>query len=239
MKINQTQGQALLELVTADQQISKTRNQIRAVASGEAQNELRASYTALASELLLVRNQFEANEAELKRAEADLATVELRIAKDQERLNQSSSAKDIQGIESELATLAKRKSDLEDAELAILETQEDLQGQLDEVSMRHQGAAQALNSAEESAESELQSLQASLTELVNQRERVFAQLGTELAELYERRAAKGVAAGRLIGRECGACRMQLGAVDFEHISVTAADELASCPECQAMLVRNV
>ena len=239
MKINQTQGQALLEVVEADQAINQTRNQIRTLASGEAMAALRTEYSAVAGELLIIRNQFEANEAELKRAEADLATVEARIAKDQERLNQSSSAKEIQGIESELATLAKRQSDLEDAELVILENQDDLQSQLDQVGSRHQAAGDSLKAAETNTESQLQAHQATLTELVNQRERVFAHLGAELGELYEKRAAKGVAAGRLLGRECGACRMQLGAVDFEHISAAPLDDVVHCPECQAILVRNV
>ena len=59
--------------------------------------------------------------AELDRLESDVALVDARTARDTERLAATSNAKEAQGLEHELASLAKRKSDLEDAELQIME----------------------------------------------------------------------------------------------------------------------
>ena len=64
-------------------------------------------------------------QAELKRTESDVAVVEARIARDSERLQASASVKDVAALEQELAALAKRKNDLEDIELAVMETAEE------------------------------------------------------------------------------------------------------------------
>jgi predicted nucleic acid-binding Zn-ribbon protein len=238
MKITQQQSDDLLRLVQLDQKLSQLRSKAKQIVAGEDLTALRETYTAMAADLLTARNQFEANQVELKRAEADLETVEVRIAKDKERLNASSSSKDIQGIESELVTLAKRKSDLEDVELALLEAQDDFQSQLDHIATKHSDAAAALKAAELEAESNLSEVRADLDNTANERSQVYARLGQEIAAAYDKKAAKGVAAGRLIGGECGACRMQLGAIDLDHILKVSLEEVVTCPECQALLVRN-
>ena len=54
--------------------------------------------------------------AELGRVESDVAVVEARVARDKDRLQATSSVKDVQALEQELAALAKRQSDLEDTD---------------------------------------------------------------------------------------------------------------------------
>jgi predicted nucleic acid-binding Zn-ribbon protein len=49
---------------------------------------------------------------ELKRVESDVEVVETRIARDVERLEATSSVKDVAGLEAELTSLRKRQSDL-------------------------------------------------------------------------------------------------------------------------------
>jgi len=44
------------------------------------------------------------------------------VARDKERMQSSASVKDVAAFEQELAALAKRQSDLEDIELAVMET---------------------------------------------------------------------------------------------------------------------
>jgi uncharacterized protein len=58
-----------------------------------------------------------------------------------------------------------------------------------------------------------------------------------LLEIYEKKSLRGVAVGRLLNRECGACRMTIGATALAEIASTPRDELATCPDCQAILVR--
>src|SRR5699024_2638668 len=59
-------------------------------------------------------------QTELKRLESDVQLVEQRRTRDADRLATSTNAKDAQALESELASLAKRVSDLEDMELEVM-----------------------------------------------------------------------------------------------------------------------
>ena len=65
---------------------------------------------------------------ELSRVESDVTVVEARIARDSERLQGSSSVKDVAALEQELTALRKRLDDLEEIELAVMERLEDQQG---------------------------------------------------------------------------------------------------------------
>ncbi len=73
--------------------------------------------------------------------------------------------------------------------------------------------------------------------LVQQRAQEVARTDAELLELYEKKASRGVAVGRLLNRECGACRMTIGATALAEISAMPQDDIATCPDCQAILVR--
>ena len=61
-------------------------------------------------------------EAELKRAEADVEQVANRIERDEARLNSGTGlSKDLVALQKDIASLNKRRSDLEDVELEVLE----------------------------------------------------------------------------------------------------------------------
>ena len=90
-------------------------------------------------------------------------------------------------------------------------------------------SALATNAAElDSARAELSSKRSALVGLIE----------PELASAYQRKADRNVAAGRLVGRECGACRLSITATNLEEILALPADEIAECPNCQAYLVRS-
>jgi predicted nucleic acid-binding Zn-ribbon protein len=193
---------------------------------------------ALSDQLIDARNKVGDLELELKRSENDLELVETRITKDQERLATTSSSKDAQGIEHELATLKKRKSELEDAQLGIME-------ELDVV----RAGLSAAESAKSAAEAELSALRALLSsntsnldteraELSAKRVGLVGLIDPELAEAYQKKANRNVAVGKLTGRECGACRISITATNLEEIIALPEDEIAECPNCQAYLVRS-
>ena len=67
---------------------------------------------------------------------------------------------------------------------------------------------------------------------------MVAGLDPELVKLYERqRARSGVGAARLLGRRCGACRIEIDQGEMARISAAAEDEVLRCPECGAILLR--
>jgi len=237
MKASPAQQADLLLLSNLDLEITRSRVALTGLTSGEAFTELRAAQRDAAGSLIDSRNQLDSVELELKRAEADLALVEQRIDKDNQRLNQTSSSKDAQGIQAELETLKKRKSELEDLELAVLERKEEAEAAYKTILGDKQTIDEELASKEAANETEVMKLRSGLDLISQQRAQEAARTDSELLALYEKKAARGVAVGRLLNRECGACRMTIGATALAEISALPQDEIATCPDCQAILVR--
>lgn len=238
MKANLQDQKRLLELVELDLNLVRnSSDRAKLLAATEIQVASERALV-LSDQLIDARNKVGDLELELKRSENDLELVESRIAKDKERLITTSSAKDALGIEHELTSLAKRKSDLEDAELGTMEALEAVRMEL-----------QAAESAKSSAEAELSSLRSALAantaeldsqkaELTSKRTALVGLVDPELAVAYQRKADRSVAVGKLVGRECGACRLSITATNLEEIVALPADEIAECPNCQAYLVRS-
>ena len=237
MKATESQQADLLSLANLDLEISRSKSSIKNLSSGSQFSELRAVQRDLAAKLIDARNALDTVELELKRSEADLALVEQRIAKDQTRLNSTNNSKDAQGIQSELESLARRKSDLEDIEIAILDQHEAAKAVFATVSVDKAAVDEELSKSEAANEAEIMKLRSGLDLMTQDRAQQVARIAPELIELYEKKASRGVPVARLIGRECGACRISLGATAFNELESVARDDIATCPECQAILIR--
>jgi predicted nucleic acid-binding Zn-ribbon protein len=228
----------LLAIAAHDVELAKISNS-RKQAQAEAELELASADTLRLSDLLIdARNKVGDLEMELARAEADLGLVANRIAKDKQVLSSTSSAKDAQGIEHELATLATRESDLEDAQLQIMELLESAQQDYEKLKHQKQAADEALSRLEQRVSDELTDLGSQAEKIQTERRSAFASIDKELAAAYERKYTRGVAAGRLAGRDCGACRLSITATSFEELMALPQEELAECPNCQAFLMRS-
>lgn len=237
MKATSEHQSTLLELSRIDLQLRRNQKVIDEINRGVELKAQRALLLSNSEQLLSTRNEMDALELELSRAEADLALVEGRIARDQQLLQQSSNQKDILGIQSQLQALAKRKGELEDAELVLLERKEEIATRLESINAERNELQRAFESFEQSQNSELAKLTSGQQLLRDDRARNLALLTTELAEHYEKLFAKGIGVGRLDGLVCDACGMTLGGDSLEEIRSTPVDELAHCGECGAVLVR--
>lgn len=175
---------------------------------------------------------------ELTRLESDVAMVEKRRARDAERLAVSTSPKDAQALEHELASLARRQSDLEDAEL-------DVMGRLEEADAAV-AAQQALidtTTAEGSAlTAQAKADVAAATELGAQlgrdRAATTARIPADLLDEYTRRAKNSDGAALLTRGTCQGCRIELPRTDLSQIRNAADEAVVFCPECGCILVRT-
>ena len=237
MKASEAQQADLLSLANLDHEISRSKVAIKNLSSGAQFAEMREAQRDLAAKLINARNALDTVELELKRSETDLELVEQRIAKDIARLNTTNNSKDAQGIQSELESLKRRKSYLEDIELAILEQKEETSAAYATVASDKSIVDEELSVAESRNEAEIVKLRSGLDLLSNDRAQQAARVSSELMELYERKASRGVPVGRLSGRDCGACHISLGATALNDVQSLPRDEIATCPECQAILIR--
>ena len=237
MKANLQDQKRLLELVQFDLDLVKNAtDRAKLLAASDIQIASEKALT-LSDRLIDARNKVGDLELELKRSENDLELVENRIAKDNQRLSTTSSSKDAQGIEHELTTLAKRKSELEDAELGIMEELDKVRAELMAAESAKSLAESELSALRAALDSTTSTLEAQRADLTSKRVALVGLIDPELAVAYQRKADRAVAVGRLTGRECGACRISITATNLEEIVALPADEISECPNCQAYLVR--
>jgi predicted nucleic acid-binding Zn-ribbon protein len=237
MKANSQQQETLLDLSRIDLQLRRNQKQINEINEAVAVQAARQQLLVNSEALLSVRNRLDELALELGRADVDLKLVEGRIERDQARLQQSSNQKDIQGIQSELQSLQKRKGELEEAELVLLERQEVLNAELAEVQALRDSLQKDLAVLEDQQTAGLAKLNSGQQLLREDRARGLGQLSSELAEHYEKLFAKGIGVGKLDGLICDACGMTLSGDSLDSVKNTPMDELAHCGECGAILVR--
>lgn len=207
------------------------------LSSGESLNAFEKEITDLAE---LARNQVmkvESLQAEKRRIESDLELVEKRIQTDRQRLNASSSSKDITGIQHEIDGLEQRKSMLEDTELGILSDLQEQDRALSEIQNLKSAAEQRLLEERSQLKSTLEQMKSENEKLNQQISSLRNAIPKDLLELFDKKLAKGTAVGRLVRSACNACNMNLNSTAIADISAVPADEVALCPECGAIVIR--
>lgn len=238
MKARPADQLLLIDVARLDATVRAADHQRRNPEQTARVNELLAQRQAQSAELTRLLGDRDDARAELSRLESDVVLVEARVARDTERLAVTSNVKEAQGLEHELASLAKRKSDLEDAELEIMERLETA----DAAVAAQEAVIAATNEegARLSAEGKAAVARATATGEAAARDRaaIAEKVPAELLALYDRLAARGVGAGLLRRRACEGCHMVLSGTDLQAIRQAADDDVVFCPECGAVLVRS-
>jgi predicted nucleic acid-binding Zn-ribbon protein len=177
--------------------------------------------------------------AELARTEADVAVVEARVARDTERLQSSASVKDVAALEQELAALAKRQSDLEDIELAVMETVDEAATALAAGRVELESLDARLAEASRARDAALEELGIERTQVADARAAIAARVPSDLLALYEKQRARyGVGASLLRGGISGASGVALNSSDMTVVRAAAPDDVLLCPDSSAILVRT-
>ncbi|TQM62848.1 hypothetical protein FBY41_2890 [Humibacillus xanthopallidus] len=178
---------------------------------------------------------------EVAKSEQDVQLVRDRAARNQARLDAGQgSAKDLQALQHELASLARRQSELEDLELEVMERSEALDAKVVQLDADREELAARLATLESERDAALADLAAEETKVGSGRADIVAGIGAELAELYEkiRASSGGLAAAELKHRRCGGCRLELNNVDLSRIRSAAPDEVVRCEECRRIMIRT-
>ena len=236
MKATAVQQQALLDLAALDLEIARNNRGIAENERGSARDEVQATLAKASEVLLAHRHAGDELASEIDRVEQDLELVERRIESDKSRLQNSSSPKDIQGIQHELVSLEKRKSALEELELELLERRDANAVEIASANGLRQQAASELEAIDAELETLSLKLRSGLSLLQSRRQTYVELLTAEQLELYSKLLGKTLPVARLDGLSCGACNLNLSGATVDEIRATPKDELARCPECAAMLV---
>lgn len=231
----------LLELQALDTKLAQLAHRARTVAANPEIADAESRFAASGRELVEIDTAIDDTRRELTRAENDVEVVATRIERDQKRLDSGSgSSKDLTALQSELASLAKRRSDLEDVELEVMERMETLNVRRAE----HQEAAEtlttSLNTLSEKRDAELAGIKTEEETVRKERGEMAGGIDAALVASYDKIRANhnGVGAGALHQKRCEACRMELNPRDLADIAKRAEDDVVRCEECGRILVRT-
>ena len=188
----------------------------------------------------------EAEQGDLKRAqakaEADVDQVRTRIDRDRKRLDagQVASPRELENLQSEIVSLARRQSDLEEIVLDVMERQETAQGRREAALAERQEIAAAREVVAARRDAALAEIAEQAGKSADRRASVAAQEPPELLALYERMREQhgGVGAAALRRGRCEGCHLSLNTVDLNTIRAADPDEVVRCEECRRILVRT-
>jgi predicted nucleic acid-binding Zn-ribbon protein len=230
----------LLELANADAELARIEHRRRTLPEIAEVTAAEQSLRAKRDAQVAVQTTLTDLDREVKRQERDIDGVRAREDRDRGLLTDGTvSAKQLTDLEHELSTLERRQTNLEDDLLELMERREavELDGQHAGIELAK--AEEALADAGRRRDEALADLETAQARRDAERTKLLPQIPEPLFRLYDRvRAAKGTGAALLRARRCGACRLELDRSAISRIAAAPADDVVTCDECGAILVRT-
>jgi predicted nucleic acid-binding Zn-ribbon protein len=178
---------------------------------------------------------------EQSKAEADVDQVRARAERDRKILESGSgSAKDLENVQHELESLARRQADLEDVVLEVMEKVEasaartaKLAADRTAVEADRERAAHALAQEQSAVDKDAEFAR-------SQREVVAKQVPAPLIAFYDklRDQYDGVAVAAIVHRRCQACQIELDIAEVNAAKSAAPDTILRHDSCRRILVRT-
>ena len=178
---------------------------------------------------------------EQKRLEADVDTVRQRATRDQGRIDSGAATpKEITSLQSELQSLARRQSDLEDQVLELMERRETADAAL----ATAQGGLAGAQADQERAEQQRDAALADMADATSRHQATRAEVaGTvpaDLLKLYDRVAQQtgSTGAAHLRAGRCEGCRIEFYGTELATYRNADPHTVLRCENCGRILVRN-
>jgi uncharacterized protein len=232
----------LLDLQDLDSRADQLRHQRRTLpelARLAELAELRAKADGQAQDARIAVDDLTAEQAKV---DADVEQVKARRDRDQHRMDQGlvNSPKDLQRMQEEMVSLARRITSLEDDELEVMARLEDAQTTLDALTSEVADTDAQIAELTAARDARLAEIDQSLASLDIERGPVAAELPADLLALYDRlRESKGgVGAALLRARRCEGCNLDVDHAELASIRAAADDDVVRCEECSRILVRT-
>jgi predicted nucleic acid-binding Zn-ribbon protein len=232
----------LLDLQTVDTTLAQLDHRRQTLPQHAAIIRLQTQGAALASDLVAAETTISDLELEQTKAETDLEPVRERLNRNQVRISNGTVAdpKALSSMLEEVSHLKKRISDLEDAELDVMEqleaavaNRETLRARIDQVEGDLVETVAERDRQLTALDDESGGLRAELAQIA-------PQIPADLLALYDKIGANhgGVGAAELRQRRCTGCQLEINAADLRAFSAAPEDEVLRCEECGRILIRT-
>lgn len=230
----------LLDIQVLDGKLRALDVQAKALKEDPRLPDLHSGLTVAKSDLVVLDTAVSDAQRALTKAEDDVAAVVARIERDDAKLNSGTGlSKDLMALQSELVSLNKRRGELEDTELEIMEGFEEATARQGAQLALVKQMQSVLDEVVDELRSKLGALKMERDATLAERAELTATFAPELLAIYERSLAKyGVGAARLFHGKSEGSGMHLSAGDLAEIKKAAPETIVFCPDSGAVLVRS-
>lgn len=231
----------LLELADVDAELGRLQHRRRGLPEIAEVDRLDAREAELRDQIVAAETEVSDLTREQAKAEGDVDQVRSRIERDRKRLDegQVSSPRELENLQSEVGSLRRRKDDLEEVALAVMERQEEASARVSSLAGERNDVSGAREDAIARRDAAAAEIEEQLGKLDQQRSGIAGQIPDDLLALYEKlRDQHDPGAAALRRGRCEGCHLALGTSDLNAIRAAPPDEVLRCEECRRILVRT-
>ncbi len=232
----------LLEVQAKDTELAQLAHRRSTLPEIERQVELEAQLTRTRNQHVAAQVILGDLQRDQARSDADVEVVRQRILKDQQLLDSGTinDPKQLSGLQHELESLARRRTELEDIELEVMERVEGAEAAVFVLAEQVENLTGELAQVSASLHDLTAQLDTDIAEVERERFALAENLPVDFMSLYEkvRVSHSGVGAALLHRGQCGGCRLTVPPQEMQTIKQAPPDAVIQCEECRRILVRT-
>jgi predicted nucleic acid-binding Zn-ribbon protein len=231
----------LLDLQAADTAAAQLNHRRRVLPEIAAIAAIDAQSDQFKAQIVELQTQLGDVDGAQRQLENEVDTVRTRAERDQSRLLAGGiPAKELEGLQHEITSLARRQNTLEDDLLEVMEQRETLDTQLQAVSGQLAGVQTKRAELVAVRDSAFADIDAQLEQRRADRAKVAGDLPPDLLALYDKVSASsgGTGAAALHQRRCEGCRIEMAGNELAALRKAAPETVVRCENCRRILVRT-
>jgi len=226
----------LLDLQAVDLEIDRLLHERESLPELSSYKETHGKLQAASERLEAARSQLRDTNLAVDKTNGELEIAEEKVSREQMRLYAGGlSARDADYMRREVEMLTRKKSEMEEEVLELLERADAQEAEVEATSAQVAELTEVKNALEAAITEAWKVIDARLVGKEERKASIYPLVDPELMELYEelRKAKGGVGVGRLADGVCGGCHLRI--TEAEELEVRRSDP-PRCIHCRRILV---
>jgi len=240
MKASKSAQEKLLALQALDSSLIQLEHKVKNLPVTKLLSEKTIAHASARDLCVAAETEKSDIKHELSKSEVDVEQVVSRIERDEKRLaSGQGTPKELEQLQHELGSLAKRRAELEEIELEVMVRIESLDQRIASLSAERDALHEEVIKLSKEKDEALEEITRAKNSTTAERSALASEIESELLALYEkiRTSADGIGAARLHAGQCQGCHLTINAADLSKINSLPDDEVVRCEECRRILVR--
>lgn len=173
----------------------------------------------------------------IEQTDGESTEVDVHIAKLNEQMRTIIAPREAEALQSEIATLRQKRSELDDAELAAMEEHGTAEAELTKLLDQEADLTETYIQADRVAAEAEADIDGELARIATRLDGLRAAVDKKVLRRYDRlREQHLIAAATLSGSRCDGCHLDLSAAEVDTVRDEAAKAgLTDCPQCGRLL----